>query len=34
MKKRREPITYFHEHNGVAELFNKLGWSTRNRCQQ
>lgn len=27
MKKRREPITYFHERNGVAELFYKLGWS-------
>ena len=27
-RKRREPITYFHERNGVAELFYKLGWST------
>lgn len=25
-KKRREPITYFHERNGVAELFHKLCW--------
>jgi hypothetical protein len=24
--KRREPITYFHERNGVAELFHKLAW--------
>src|SRR5205807_249082 len=24
--KRREPITYFHQRNGVAELFYKLGW--------
>jgi hypothetical protein len=26
MRKRREPITYFHERNGVAELFHKLSW--------
>lgn len=26
LKKRREPITYFHQRNGVAELFYKLGW--------
>ena len=26
MRKRREPITYFHERNGVAELFYKLTW--------
>ncbi len=26
LKKRREPITYFHERNGVAELFHKLAW--------
>jgi hypothetical protein len=25
-RKRREPITYFHEMNGVAELFHKLSW--------
>jgi hypothetical protein len=24
--KRREPITYFHQRNGVAELFYKLCW--------
>src|SRR5207244_3596352 len=24
LRKRREPITYFHERNGVAELFHKL----------
>ncbi len=24
--KRREPITYFHQRNGVAELFYKLAW--------
>ncbi len=27
LRKRREPITYFHERNGVAELFYKLGWA-------
>ncbi len=26
LRKRREPITYFHERNGVAELFHKLCW--------
>jgi hypothetical protein len=26
LKKRREPITYFHERNGVAEIYHKLGW--------
>jgi hypothetical protein len=26
MRKRREPITYFYERNGVAELFYKLCW--------
>jgi len=26
LQKRREPITYFHERNGVAELFYKLCW--------
>ncbi|HZZ79104.1 MAG TPA: hypothetical protein VFE62_11325, partial [Gemmataceae bacterium] len=28
LRKRREPITYFHEMNGVAELFHKLSWPT------
>jgi hypothetical protein len=28
LRKRREPITYFHERNGVAELFYKLCWPT------
>lgn len=27
-KKRREPITYFHERNGIAELYYKLSWPT------
>jgi hypothetical protein len=26
MRKRREPVTYFYERNGVAELFYKLCW--------
>jgi hypothetical protein len=26
LRKRREPITYFYERNGVAELFYKLTW--------
>jgi hypothetical protein len=26
--KRREPITYFHQRNGVAEVFYKLCWPT------
>ena len=26
LKKRREPITYFHERNGVAEVYHKLAW--------
>jgi hypothetical protein len=26
LRKRREPITYFHERNGIAELFYKLTW--------
>ena len=34
LKKRREPITYFHERNGVAELFYKLGWSTATCAQR
>ncbi len=28
LKKRREPITYFHERNGIAEIFYKLCWPT------
>jgi len=28
MKKRREPITYFHERNGVAEVYHKMSWPT------
>ena len=26
--KRREPITYFHDRNGVAEVYHKLCWPT------
>ncbi len=26
LRKRREPITYFHERNGVAEIYYKLSW--------
>jgi len=26
LRKRREPITYFYQRNGVAELFYKLAW--------
>ncbi|MSQ93598.1 MAG: hypothetical protein EXR98_03475 [Gemmataceae bacterium] len=26
LRKRREPITYFHERNGIAEIFYKLTW--------
>ncbi len=26
LRKRREPITYFHQRNGVAELYYKLAW--------
>jgi hypothetical protein len=25
-RKRRAPITYFHERNGIAEIFHKLSW--------
>jgi hypothetical protein len=26
LRKRREPITYFHERNGIAEIFSRFSW--------